>query len=231
MTHCDNDNYGPSTPRRLPFPQPRDEWTARTDPDRDDVTAEALNRGTLRSQMRSARRALSHAERARAAELVVHRLCGLSIVRRAPAVALYRAFDGELDPGALARWVTERGRRVLYPRHAPRAPLEFVEPTGWRTPEVGPPIPEGAPIELTAEDVVLVPGVAFDADGFRLGLGGGHYDRTLPGLSAPAIGLAFDFQCVPALPRETWDWPVSLVVTDRTLLACREGVALLGEID
>jgi hypothetical protein len=148
LTHCDNDNYGPSTPRRLPFPQPRDEWTARTEPDRDDVTAEALNRGTLRSQMRSARRALSHAERTRAAELVVHRLCGLSIVRRAPAVALYRAFDGELDPGALAQWVTERGRRVLYPRHAPRAPLEFVEPTGWRTPEIGPPIPEGAPIAL-----------------------------------------------------------------------------------
>jgi 5-formyltetrahydrofolate cyclo-ligase len=68
----------------------------------------------------------------------------------------------------------------------------------------------------------LQPGVAFSQDGLRLGRGGGYYDATLRGLDAVArVGLAFDVQIVPTLPREPHDAPMDAVVTETRLLSFR----------
>ena len=76
---------------------------------------------------------------------------------------------------------------------------------------------------LTARwmDVVILPLVAFDASGTRLGSGAGYYDRALEYLALRKtwrrprlIGFAYDFQCVPALERKRWDVPLPLIVTD-----------------
>jgi 5-formyltetrahydrofolate cyclo-ligase len=67
-----------------------------------------------------------------------------------------------------------------------------------------------------------MPGVAFSEDGLRLGRGGGYYDATLGALPAAArIGLAFDVQLVPALPREPHDARMDAIVTDARVLAFR----------
>jgi len=67
--------------------------------------------------------------------------------------------------------------------------------------------PPGAPeIDLAEIGCVVLPGVAFSLDGLRLGRGGGHYDATLAAMPRAArIGVAFDLQIVPALPREPHD--------------------------
>lgn len=66
-------------------------------------------------------------------------------------------------------------------------------------------------------DLILVPLLAFDARGHRLGYGAGHYDRTLAELAVPAVGLAFDFQREEALPAEAHDRALDCVVTDKAL--------------
>jgi 5-formyltetrahydrofolate cyclo-ligase len=75
-------------------------------------------------------------------------------------------------------------------------------------------------VEPAAVDAALVPGLAFDRSGWRLGRGGGHYDRLLPGLRLDClrVGVCFAGQVLDALPVDPWDEPVDWIVTERGLL-------------
>lgn len=68
--------------------------------------------------------------------------------------------------------------------------------------------------ERTKLDLVVVPGVVFDRQGYRLGYGKGFYDRAVAEDATFSVGLAFDFQIVQELPREEWDRPVHVVITE-----------------
>lgn len=72
-------------------------------------------------------------------------------------------------------------------------------------------------------DLIIVPGVAFDRNGHRLGHGGGYYDRFLKTMNPkiPRIALAFDFQILPKIPREIWDMPVDRIVTESEVITIR----------
>jgi 5-formyltetrahydrofolate cyclo-ligase len=72
------------------------------------------------------------------------------------------------------------------------------------------------PFDVEKIDLVLVPGLAFDPDGFRLGRGAGYYDRFLKTLPPRTlkVGVAFDFQIVDQVPRQAWDQPVHVLVTN-----------------
>ena len=67
-------------------------------------------------------------------------------------------------------------------------------------------------------DLILVPGVAFDLSGNRLGRGGGFYDRLLPQCSAARIGVCFDFQCLEKIPNEPHDCRMALLITESKIL-------------
>ena len=72
-------------------------------------------------------------------------------------------------------------------------------------------------------DLVLVPGIAFDIEGHRIGYGFGYYDKFLKKVpKAVKIGLCFDFQVVDKVPREEHDVPVDLIVTDKEVLECKK---------
>jgi 5-formyltetrahydrofolate cyclo-ligase len=78
----------------------------------------------------------------------------------------------------------------------------------------------GEAVPLARIDLVVLPGVAFDKKGIRLGYGLGCYDRALAAIERPTlVGLAYDFQVVNALPREEHDIPVDMVVTERKILS------------
>jgi 5-formyltetrahydrofolate cyclo-ligase len=147
-------------------------------------------------------------------------------------IAAYVAVKGELDPAAALERARARGGKVALPRVSRQAPrLRFHEVAagaplasmsgalGLLEPDAG--LPEVAVGDL---DVMLVPGVAFDAEGRRLGFGGGYYDGALALARAsrsgrPAlIGIAYDFQLVDDCPSGAGDVPVDLVVTDARVL-------------
>ena len=72
-------------------------------------------------------------------------------------------------------------------------------------------------------DLVLVPGIAFDMEGHRIGYGYGYYDKFLKKVpKAVKIGLCFDFQVVDKVPREEHDVPVDLVVTEKGIVECKK---------
>ncbi len=149
-------------------------------------------------------------------------------------VAGYVALEahGELDPAPALEAVVGRGGRVALPRvSSPGAALAFHLAGGWalvrgRFGLLEPP-PEAAEIAPAALDLVVLPGIAFDAAGHRLGFGGGFYDRTF-GPDAvgvrrpPLIGLCFDLQVVARCPVGPDDVAVDVVVTESRVMR-REG--------
>ena len=112
------------------------------------------------------------------------------------------------------------------PKAQPGGLLRFARVDDWSQLEVGglgvPEPPPDAPAEpLGLGDLVLAPGVAFDGAGYRLGRGGGHYDRTFgeAALGAPILfGLGFDFQVLAAVPRGPGDRRLDAVVTETRLV-------------
>ena len=83
------------------------------------------------------------------------------------------------------------------------------------------PIPELTQlVEKEEIDVIVVPGVVFDRQGYRIGFGGGYYDRFLVGYSGKRISLAFDEQLLNEVPRESQELPVHIRLTDKERMIC-----------
>ena len=183
-----------------------------------------LPKTELRAAMRQARRSFVQSVRAEGPEAERHIAEALAAqviphLQDARAVAGYRPTPWEIDPGAIEAHLLASGVTVALPRTHPNAPLTFhaidrhtvIAPGlhGIHEP------PATAPV--VAPDVVLVPLVAVDRYGIRLGQGGGHYDRTLELLrrDAPvrAIGLAFDVQIVDRLEAEAHDQRLDAIAT------------------
>lgn len=184
-------------------------------------------RQQLRRDMRRRRRALSQAEQLAASHRFANRLSSSLIFRRARHIGLYLAADGELDP-LPALLGADNARRTLYlpvlPKHAD-AVLHFVrwtpgEPLIANRYGIGEPAIQGRRLTpLWRLDLLLLPLVAFDADGNRLGMGGGFYDRALAALprqpKRPHLaGVAHHFQRTGKLPLAPWDQPLNEIITD-----------------
>ncbi len=184
----------------------------------------AARKAELRREMAARRIAVGGAEAAAAAEAVARRLAGAGELAGAARVALYAAVGGELPTGPLWRMLRARGGQALWPRLR-GAELEFVacDPDALEPGAFGIPAPPAAlpAVRLAPDDVVVLPALALDAAGRRLGRGGGHYDRALgtalrerPRL----VGVGYDFQLVDEVPAGEGDGRVDWVVTERRLL-------------
>jgi len=191
----------------------------------------------LRREMSAARAALPENERTARSEAASARLLALPELAAAGARTLagYVAVKGEIDPAPALAAVAAAGAAVALPRVAPEAPrLRFhradagpLAPGRFGISEPAAAAPEIALDEL---DVVIVPGLAFDGEGRRLGFGGGYYDGVFgkfgssaaassgPGKRPALIGLCYDFQIVARCPAGDGDVPVDLVVTDARVL-------------
>jgi 5-formyltetrahydrofolate cyclo-ligase len=141
-------------------------------------------------------------------------------ISKGAVVGGYHALPDEADPALLLERLIELGCHIAYPRVAGRGlPLEF-----HRVPD-GEVLAPGAfgihePLDIwprARPDMLLVPLLAFDAVGHRLGYGGGFYDRTLALLNVPAIGIAYAGQEVAALPHMTHDRRLNAILTERGL--------------
>ncbi|MBV9949700.1 MAG: 5-formyltetrahydrofolate cyclo-ligase, partial [Myxococcales bacterium] len=152
----------------------------------------------------------------------------------ARAVGLFWPLEGrgEVDLRELDAALRGRGARIAYPAlEPPERAMTFRFPEDARAMAAPPEAPIAGLVQPTSEDpaagpdeleVIVVPCLAVDPSGQRIGYGGGHYDATLPRYAPPAltIAVAFDFQLVPEVPANGDDVPVRWIVTDaRTLEA------------
>ena len=151
-------------------------------------------------------------------------------LRRPGVLAIYKALGAELDPRPLGDLLVKQGWSLALPAvESEDGPLTF---RAWKPGErlahdlTGLPAPLASAPEARP-DLILVPLLAYDRTGGRLGQGGGHYDRTLAALRAgpnppPAIGFAYSGQETPGLPREPHDQALDGILTEAGYIAARK---------
>lgn len=184
------------------------------------------HRQTLRRQLRQTRRNLSSVEQQIAAENLLESFKQYLSDIDAPEskaiknVALYLANDGEISPHVLCQYFWQQGINTYLPviQNKQLAFALYSEKSIWQENIYGIKEPiTGDYLSKEDLDIVLLPLVGFDADGGRLGMGGGFYDRTFEGKQSTEkpllIGLAHDCQQVKSLPIEGWDVPLQAFVT------------------
>ncbi len=191
--------------------------SARWQSERGSDSIRTMDHTAIRRQMLDRRRALTSEAVAQASALVVERVRLLPGYTDAALVASYVSRGGEIDPAELLR---EKSAEIALPVTRAEEPLRFVIPDGPL--ELGPfgirQPTTGRVVQPTELEVVLVPLVAVDWSGNRLGHGAGYYDRTFAfrrDRDHPVlIGLAHRFQVVKSIEPSPWDVPVDLVVTE-----------------
>lgn len=148
---------------------------------------------------------------------------------RARTLLLYASKPDEVPTHALIARLLAAGRRVVLPvanKKDCSLSLSYLSSPDDLAP--GPfGVPEPVPLKRIpcppAEiEAAIIPGLAFDLHGHRLGHGLGYYDRFLPSLSCPLIGVAYDAQIsATALPHEPHDHPMDFVVSEKRVVVCR----------
>lgn len=165
------------------------------------------------------RLAIPAADRAVHRAIVTAAVSAMLVSRRAELVGFYWPFKGEFDPRPMVQALQDRGMRFALPVVLQKAqPLIFRE---WRAGmKMGNgiwDIPVPAEGEAVAPDAVLVPLVGFDKRGYRLGYGGGYYDRTLASASVRpwTIGVGFERLEIPTIHPQPHDIRMDCIVTER----------------
>ena len=179
-----------------------------------------LSKDELRRAARARRRELASANPHAAAQAAVHLMD--SRLGPSPVTSLYLPVGSEMDTAPLADALLERDTELCLPVVVEHdAPLVF---RAWRPgtalePDLlGTPAPPASARTLIP-DLVIAPLLAFDADGARLGQGGGYFDRTITALHertrAVVVGLAYAGQELPFIPTEAHDRALDAVLTER----------------
>ena len=133
-------------------------------------------------------------------------------------VASYRPIGSEVDPAALEKAVTAARGTLVYPRVEGVGVMRFLHARAHADWEEGPYgiIQPRSHCPALLPDVVIVPLLAFDRSGGRLGQGGGYYDRALATVPhAFRLGIAFSVQEVDTVPIDNWDIPLNAVITEK----------------
>ena len=174
-------------------------------------------KAAIRHAMKAWKAALTAAEKDVAEIAVAQRLEQCPEFMAAKHILLYHALPDELQTRLiLERWTD---RKLLYLPRVNGNSLEilpFCGSASLHSGAFGIREPEGDVMaDVGLMDLIIVPGVAFDFSGNRLGRGKGFYDRLLCEAQCPLVGIAYDFQLVEALPSESHDIPMTRIVTDK----------------
>lgn len=179
-------------------------------------------KASLRNEIRDRRRNVSDEERRSASTAICERLDVL--LNDVAAVACFAPFDNEINPFEAYRNLLDRGVALFFPRVVGPGEMVFarVDDLSSLSPGAfGIPEPSGPPTSIDDADAILVPALAYDRRGYRLGFGGGFYDRALGPIAEARekfpqfVGVGYTWQIhSDPLPTNRWDVPVDVVVTE-----------------
>jgi 5-formyltetrahydrofolate cyclo-ligase len=193
-----------------------------------DAGARLDSKSALRVRMAAIRDGIPADQRQAKSEAIAQRLISWEVFAGARTVFAFVSIRSEVRTRPIIAAALAQGTVVGVPRTLlAQKRLEFrrvrdltadLVPGPFGLAEPGPDAPL---VEASAADLILVPGLAFDERGYRVGYGGGFYDRLLAvATGAVAAGLAFEEQLIERVPDWERDRPVGWVVTDKRLIAC-----------
>lgn len=175
-----------------------------------------MDKTTLRRQIREQKRAMTREEIALASERLAEQFLKTDLYRRAKTVYGYLPYNQEVRTVPILQQALADGKKVAVPKVYGEE-MRFIYLTDLSRVETGyagipEPISDG-PVADDPTALVLMPGLAFDRAGNRMGYGGGFYDRFLSAEpNHPTVALCYGFQILPQLPTQEHDVPVDLVL-------------------
>lgn len=180
----------------------------------------------LRQSVLSACREIGRAQTERSSERVAQHVIASPEFEAASVVGLYAATAGEITTRVLFEVARRAGKCCVFPSCKPERRLEFAQIDHWEQLSPGrfgllEPAAGFVAIELSPGDLVLVPGVAFDRRGGRVGRGGGYYDRAFPVAGPPGpflMALAHPLQLIDSVPVGANDRRMDAVVTESGII-------------
>lgn len=183
---------------------------------------EMAGKEEIRKQILRLRNGMTPGEIVAKSGLILRRLAGLRDLREASTLMVFLSFGSEVRTDDLLRWGWGEGKRMVIPLCRPEERsltpcllCGFAELSAGHY-GIREPNPQSIrPVASEEIDAIIVPAVAFDRTGYRIGYGGGYYDRFLPAVPrAVRIGAAFCCQIVAEIPADPYDVPVDRIVTE-----------------
>lgn len=173
----------------------------------------------LRNLFRAVRRLMPPEEKQKADRIICDNVMTRPEWRKAEIICLYMSLPEEVDTKPLLAAALTEKKQVVFPRvdherlvlYQIRSIKDFTR-GAYHILEPKKSIPLVDPASV---DLFIVPGVAFDLNGYRLGHGKGYYDRLLAGISVPILGLAYEIQIVAEVPHTSYDVPMTAVITEK----------------
>ena len=175
-------------------------------------------KSALRRRLKEQRDALPAKERMLWDEAIAQQVMASEAFQQADCVFAYHSVGSEVDTSAILAAAHKLGKAVALPRCGKKGEMSFFVVKGPQDLAAGKyniPEPAGhcAPANPTQRSLCLVPGLAFDRRGCRIGYGGGYYDRFLADFPGTSLGLVRQSFLEAQLPREDFDLPVDALVT------------------
>jgi len=175
-----------------------------------------MDKKALRKEIREKKRAMTEAEILKKSEALGQKFLATDAYRQAETIYGYLPYNQEVRTVPMLLKALEDGKRVAVPKVFGEE-MRFIYITDMAQTAPGyagipEPIADG-PVADDPEALVLMPGLAFDPEGHRIGYGGGFYDRFLAAEpNHPTLALCYDFQMLPRLDTEEFDIPVDCVL-------------------
>jgi len=182
-----------------------------------------MDKAEIRSEALKKRKALPSEVQKERSEKIIERLEELDEFKSAEVILVYYSHHGEVRTQEfMARWIDKK--QFLLPKLT-EGDTFLVQPVSslaeLKENRYGIPEPAVSEVEAPRPDLVIIPGVAFDRDGNRIGMGSGYYDRFLEDKKdIPKVALAYSQQVLDAVPKESYDEPVDWIITEDEAIRC-----------
>ncbi len=196
-------------------------------PTKSGLTHDMKDKVKIREKLLKWRRNLPESEREEKDRRIRHRLENLDIFKSAQHILFYYSVNGEADTHKLIENHLEN-KQLYLPVITDSSKFQAIPLSSPLNLKRGfEKVPEPIGIEPSSTydqsvEIIVVPGVAFDLKGDRLGMGKGYYDRYLQRQKGKLkIGLAYAEQILDSIPKDNYDEPVDIIITDRAVYDCR----------
>ncbi len=199
-------------------------------PDKIDIMNTVKQKTQMRAQLRAIRKLITGKQRHELERRLHDRLIDLPTVEKAKNIGVYHSMGSELSLQSSIEqlWLLDNSPAIAFPLVTSKTQIVFANfgPSDDKAALSKPTaliadVPEDRIVLPEELDIILIPGIGFDRSGYRLGQGGGYYDRYLPRIRTDCltIGIAFDEQIVDSVPHDSHDVRVNCILTPSQLIS------------
>ncbi|RSK27848.1 5-formyltetrahydrofolate cyclo-ligase [Bacillus sp. HMF5848] len=189
-----------------------------------------MNKGEIRKQMKQELSQLSEAKREEMSKSIYNKLFSSSLWREADTIGITIAMPFEINTKPIIKKAWDEQKQVLVPKCIPsKRILDYYELTDFNQLETvyynlqEPNVHKAKKNSADACSLLFVPGLAFNIEGYRIGFGGGYFDRLLASYKGgPTIALAYKLQIISNIPHSSFDMRVNHILTeDSNIMSCK----------